>query len=199
MPATQYPGLFSQTGIFGIFPFLLPCVVTAAVAGSGIYLCLTVVPETLGWSSVVAGNVASGGAGYEPLQLDGTTDDHDDEENDTAHGPPDHHQGTTDTVASAFDDGDGHREIMALQAPEPVAGVGLRAGRQRWGPAAVGACVAVGLVNFHVVLIDDVLPLWAAATRPATPYRTLRGNEGPDGGLELTSLEIGGFLGLLVL
>jgi len=38
-PALQYPSLFSQTGLFGYFPFLLPCIASA---------CITAVSFTLG-------------------------------------------------------------------------------------------------------------------------------------------------------
>lgn len=50
----------------------------------------------------------------------------------------------------------------ALRAP----GGPAAAGRKWWhSRAALGVCAAVGLVNFHVVLIDDVLPVRATAAR----------------------------------
>eukprot|EP00897_Mesotaenium_endlicherianum_P007118 jgi/Mesen1/6434/ME000033S05720 len=48
-PADKYPWAFSQAGVFGVYPFLLPSVIVALLASVGLVLALIYLPETLGW------------------------------------------------------------------------------------------------------------------------------------------------------
>jgi MFS family permease len=46
-PAIQYPNLFSSTGLFGYFPFLLPCLASAILSGISLFLGMLYLKETV--------------------------------------------------------------------------------------------------------------------------------------------------------
>ena len=52
-PALKYPAVFSATGLFGVYPYLLPCCFTAGMALVAAVL-LQAVPEVVGSRSAVA-------------------------------------------------------------------------------------------------------------------------------------------------
>ena len=48
-PATQFPSVFSQEGIFGRLPYLLPALIAAAMCLPPILIAAWQLPETKGW------------------------------------------------------------------------------------------------------------------------------------------------------
>eukprot|EP01043_Picozoa_sp_COSAG02_P097561 COSAG02_NODE_33778_length_494_cov_1.827848_1_plen_158_part_10 len=46
-PVDNYPDYFSQDGLFGMFPFLAPCLGCALISAVAVVLALLYVPETL--------------------------------------------------------------------------------------------------------------------------------------------------------
>jgi MFS family permease len=46
-PAIQYPNTFSSTGLFGYFPFLLPCIASAILSGISLFLGVLFLKETV--------------------------------------------------------------------------------------------------------------------------------------------------------
>lgn len=54
-PADQFPSMFSKTGLFGRFPFLLPNLLLGIFSCIGFWLCLFFLPETLSKGQAYAG------------------------------------------------------------------------------------------------------------------------------------------------
>ena len=45
-PATKYPSYFSQDGLFGQFPYALPCILSFALGVMSLFICYFMLPES---------------------------------------------------------------------------------------------------------------------------------------------------------
>jgi MFS family permease len=174
-PALKYPAVFSATGLFGVYPYLLPCCFTAGMALVAAVL-LQAVPEVVGSRSAVA-----------TLPADATQTGGAEERDGVEEAEREALLGEDEAGAAS----EQHAErIVKPQLQQPPQQQPRR--RPRHWLLARKPMLAVatsGVMNCFVIADDDVMPLWAAAPRAF-------------GGLGMITNEIGfvlGAIGILML
>ena len=145
-PALKYPAVFDPAGVFGVYPYLLPCCFTTGMAMVAMVL-LQAVPETVG-ERAGALEPAEGAAPEEEREtLLAEEDAGDASEAQPVDGADGADGGAAGGLALG-EDGSGKIQRHWLLQRKPFLAV-----------------VTCGVMNCFVIADDDVMPLWAAAPR----------------------------------
>jgi hypothetical protein len=186
-PAVKYPAVFSETGLFGSYPYLLPCMLTAVMAVPAALMLVHWVPESL---QRIISNRSDPALAVDEAGGDIEDDDY------VARGERSPMLPVSSPSSSAY--GQGSTDGDVIQPPPPPPQKAQMAGAQKlvaprgsgsqqhWSKQRAPRLVLAitGLMNMFVIADDDVMPLWGAAPRNV-------------GGLGLDTQRIGAMLGAI--